>query len=113
MKSNTMAFSNILATGNTASDRYSSHAPTPSATDFGRDYEKPLKSKSAQQLPKNPKIPVHYEIPEVETENVYEDPEKVTESTAFMDSLLTYEEMSPGEGMYDGEGSAENYSSVQ
>ena len=116
MKGNTKTFSNKLATGsktNTASDHYSSHAPTLSASDFGTDYEKPLKSKSMQKLPEEPKTPVDYEIPEVETENVYEDPEKVMESTA-LDGSLTYEEMSPGEGVYDGEESGEeNYSSVQ
>ena len=116
MKGNAETFSNKLATGskkNTINDRYSSHAPTPSASNFGTDYEKPLKSKSSQQLPEEPKTPVDYEIPEVETENVYEDPEKVMESTA-LDSSSTYEEMSPGEGVHDGEESAEeNYSSVQ
>ena len=87
--------------------------PTPSASDFGMDYEKPLKSKSMQKLPEEPKTSLDYEIPEVETENVYEDPEKVMESTA-LDSSSTYEEMSPGKGVYDGEDSAEeNYSSIQ
>ena len=113
MNGNTKTISNKMATGskkNTASDRYSSNAPTQSASDSGRDYEKPLKSKSMQKLPEEPKTPVDYEMPEVETENVYEDPEKVMESTAFMDSSITYEEMSPGEGVYDGEESAEeNY----
>ena len=97
-------------------NRYTSNTSTASLSlGVAKDYEKQLKSTTVKQDRERQEIYLDYEVPVAETENVYEDPDAMTEPTAAEDSsyLAGYEVMTPGEGFYEsGEEAEETYSEL-
>ena len=100
----------------TTMKRYTSNTSTASLSlGVAKDSEKPLKSATIKQDREKQEMPLDYETLVAETENVYEDPDAMTESTAAEDSsyLAGYEVMAPAEGLYEsGEQAEEIYSEL-